>query len=173
MPKAYLLSMGLPNMPICIRPTTLRAKVKKHGLTSEMIKYLPTDLNNPIMVFKSDIYTGGLNLIVGRVNAEGLLCVCLHPNRKANKIEINEIASIHGRNIEQLGLWANLGLLIDGKREKTEKVLQWLAVTSAKSEHLLSKIDEANMRLKTESAKGKEENNRLGMACTPERKTDK
>ena len=149
-PKQSLLSLGLPDLPICIRPTTLSEKIKKHSLTSEMLKNLPTDINSPILVFKSDIYSGGINVIIGKTNNEGLLCVCLHPNIKANKIEINEIASIHGRQFHQLELWANLGLLICGDREKTQKALQWLAVTSAKSERFLFQLDTTNIKKDSE-----------------------
>ena len=145
-PKQYLLSLGLPKLPIYIRPSTLSEKVKKHLLTSDMIKNLPTDINAPILAFKSDIYTGGINLIIQKKNEEGLLCVCLHPNIRANKTEINEIASIHGRQFHQLEMWANLGLLLSGNVQKTKKALQWLAVTSAKSERFIAQLSAANIQ---------------------------
>lgn len=171
-PKQFLLDIGLPDMPICIRPAKLSLKIRKHNLTSDMLKNLPSDINAPILAFASDIYTGGINLIIGRTNEEGVLCVCLHPDQKVNKIDITEIASIHGRDFFQLELWANLGLLIAGDREKTEKALQWLAVTSAKSERFLSQIDDANLTLisKLQSKNEKKDSDTLNSITTEKQK---
>lgn len=149
-PKKFLLECGVPNNPIVITPATLAKKINKHSLTKEHLINLNTNINTPLLVYESETYTGAFNVITERQNHEGLICVSLHPNKAINKTTINEIATISGRNIDQLIKWAEDGRLIDGNTEKTKKVLIGSRFNSMKSEYLMSLLDTAKIKKDSE-----------------------
>lgn len=141
MPKKILLECGIPNLPIIIRPVQLKEKIIKHNLTKDVIKNLNTSINAPLLVFRSLTKIGTFNVIIEKQNEEGIICVSLHPNKEIDKIEVTEIASIHGRNLDQLINWCENNALLYGNSNKTKKVLICSQFNSTKSEYLMSLID--------------------------------
>jgi len=144
-PKEFLLKNGFPSAPIVIRTTTLADKVNKHQLKYAELKHLPTLINNPLMLFKSKVIEGAFNVILEKENHEGLLCCSIHLDKKINQMVVSEIASIHGRNINQLINWVNNDLLIDAQTKKIEKIFSDSGFNSPKSKNLLDLIISANI----------------------------
>ena len=83
--------------------------------------------------------------MIEKYNHEGLLCVSLHPNKEISKLIVNEVATISGRSLNQLTKWAEDGLLIDANVDKIKKVLIGSQFNSAKSEYLISLLDNAKI----------------------------
>jgi len=157
-PKKFLLDNDFPNELIAVRSGTLASKIKKHNLDFNHLKHLPTWINSPLMLFKSATVTGAFNIIIERENHEGLLCCSVHPDKKINRMLINEIASIHGRNIMQLVRWVEDGLLMAVQIEKTEKILSDSGFDSPKSKHLLGLLS-ASIHQKSEIKQEKSQKN--------------
>lgn len=157
MPKKILLECGIPNLPIIIRPVQLKEKIIKHNLTKDVIKNLNTSINAPLLVFKSLTKIGTFNVIIEKQNEEGIICVSLHPNKEIDKIEVTEIASIHGRNLDQLINWCENNALLYGNSNKTKKVLICSQFNSTKSEYLLLLINNANIEKKSEGQSNSQE----------------
>ncbi|MBO7054850.1 MAG: hypothetical protein J6W37_05655 [Bacteroidales bacterium] len=158
MPKKILLDCGIPNLPIMINKRTLFEKIELHSLKKEHLKNLNTDINSPIFVFKSETIAGAYNIIVEKSNDEGVLCVSLHTNKSANKILINEIASIHGRRVNQITKWVEDGFLLMANQDKAKKVFRGSRFNSVQSEYLLSLIDNANIEKDSENQTDSQEN---------------
>ena len=157
-PKKFLLDCGLPDLPIKIAKRTLQEKISKHNLTKEHLRNLNTQINKPLLVFHSETMSGAFNVIIENSNDEGVLCCSLHTDKKVEKIYINEIASIHGRRLNQLVKWAEDGCLIDGDKDKTRKVFSGSQFNSAQSEYLLSLLDTAKLKQKNQNTKGLDKN---------------
>lgn len=144
-PKSFLLNCGLPENPIVITPSTLVKKITKHQIEKEHLENLNTCINKPLIVYNSATIKGAFNIVIEKYNHEGLLCVSLHPNKKINKLIVNEIATISGRNLNQLIKWVEDGLLIDANVDKIKKVSNCSQFNSAKSEYLISLLDNAKI----------------------------
>ncbi|MBR6266345.1 MAG: hypothetical protein IKR66_07130 [Bacteroidales bacterium] len=157
MPKKILLECGIPNLPIVIRPVQLKEKIVKHSLTKDILKNLNTSINAPLLVFKSLTKIGTFNVIIEKQNEEGIICISLHPNKEIDKIEVTEIASIHGRNLDQLINWCESNVLLYGNSEKTKKVLICSQFNSTKSEYLLLLINNANIEKESEGQSNSQE----------------
>lgn len=157
MPKKILLECGIPNLPIVIRPVQLKEKIVKHSLTKDILKNLNTSINAPLLVFKSLTKIGTFNVIIEKQNEEGIICISLHPNKEIDKIEVTEIASIHGRNLDQLINWCENNALLYGNSNKTKKVLICSQFNSTKSEYLLLLINNANIEKKSEGQSNSQE----------------
>ncbi len=126
-PKQFLLDCGIPDLPIIITPSTLKRKIKKHELTKEDIEHLNTNINAPLLVYdtaKEHLKGIAYNVIIEKNKEEdSLLCCTIYVNQNVG-IEVNNIASIHPRIIEQLTNWNYNGLLIKSRSiEKIKKVV--------------------------------------------------
>ncbi|MBO4372755.1 MAG: hypothetical protein J5826_07485 [Bacteroidales bacterium] len=141
-----------------INKRTLFEKIELHSLKKEHLKNLNTDINSPIFVFKSETIAGAYNIIVEKSNNEGVLCISLHTNKSANKILINEIASIHGRRVNQITKWVEDGFLLMANQDKAKKVFRGSRFNSVQSEYLLSLIDNANIEKDSENQTDSQEN---------------
>lgn len=70
---------------------------------------------------------------------------------------MTEIASIHGRNLDQLINWCESNVLLYGNSEKTKKVLICSQFNSTKSEYLLLLINNANIEKESEGQSNSQE----------------
>lgn len=157
-PKNNLLSCGIPNTPIVVKPSTINEKIEKHGLTHEMLKNLNTGINYPLFVFRSETHNSDFLIVTDKHNDEGLLSVALSPNKKINKTIVSEIKSIGGRNVNQIGKYITNGSMLYCNREKIEKVLSDSWFDSSKCEYLLSLLDDAKLAKENENTKKNTEN---------------
>lgn len=156
-PKKFLLDCGVPDLPIVITPANLTKKIEKHNLTKDDLQSLNTLLNSPLIVYHSQNqgkYYSAFSVITERKNNEGYLCVVIYINEKINKIEINNIASIHYRNINSLIKWCEENYLIDSNIEKCKKVFSGSCHNDSKFEYLLSLLDTAKLKQKNQNTKG-------------------
>ena len=113
-PKKFLLECGIPDLPIVIKPDTLKRKIEQHNLTKQDIACLNTSINSPLLVYdttKEHLRGVAYNVIIWKNKEEdSLLCCTIYVNQEIN-IAVNNIASIHPRDIEQLTNWNHNGLL--------------------------------------------------------------
>jgi len=142
----------LPNKEIFLRKSTLTKKVKKHNLTFEQLKDLPKNLNNPLMVFESLKNNDSFIFVVEKENHEGVISCVINLNQKINKIEVNEIISIGGRNIEQLIIWQEKNKLRYIETKKTKEYFSDSRFNSLQSKTFLSSIG-TNINKPIEKAK--------------------
>lgn len=102
-PSQILLSSGLPNSNIEMTQNVLRGHLVKHGISVNDIKNLPVALQNPIMVYewgdkaRSAVVITDLSLSDGRK-----VTVAIRVEKNGERLSINEISSIHGKEIERL-----------------------------------------------------------------------
>ena len=160
-PKKFLIDCGVPDLPIVIRPSKLKEKMEQHDLTKDDLKNLGTLINSPLMVFHSQNdgrFDTAFSIITEREGNEGLLCVILYINEVINKIEVNNIASIHFRNINSLIKWTEDGYLIDSDIDKTKKIFSDSWHNASKCEYLLSLLDDAKVKHNSELAKNNGKN---------------
>jgi len=92
----------------------------QHNLTDSNIIDLPLKLSQPLII--SD-YTDknrniSKNIFISDFNKEGLLVVGMYNDVKQNKTYVNRIATIHGRNDNQLIQYAKKSNYIDCKKIK-------------------------------------------------------
>ncbi len=154
-PKKFLLDCGVPNLPIVVRPATLNLKIEKHQLTKEHLQNLNTCINAPLLVYKSEWATSAFNIVVEKKNHEGLLCVTMYTDAKIKKVVVNEIATISGRNLNQLIKWTEDGYLIDWDSKKLWEVLSDSCFNCSKCEYLLSLLNNtAKLKQKNQNTKG-------------------
>ena len=148
-PKKFLLDCGIPNLPIVIKPTTLKQKIEKHNLTKDDLQSLNTLINSALIVFHSPSegkYYSAFNIITERKDEKGFLCVVVYINEEINRVEINNIASIHYRNINSIIKWVEDGYLINSNIEKIRKVFSGSLHNASKFEYLVSLLDAANIQ---------------------------
>jgi len=116
-----LISNGI-NGVVVVTPQTLARKIKKHKLSDQNITDLPFKLNYPLMISpyfdKRGQRGSGINVFVSDYNNEGLLMVGVKPDTKRNKMVVTEIATIHGKNDNQLVGYAKKATYINTKKIK-------------------------------------------------------
>jgi len=135
-PGKLLQTKGLENLTIVLSKSILTKKIKKHGFKAEILKDLPKKLNAPVMLFNSkekEKKPYGISKVIvvgGIVKGEGILTIIVTKD-KYNRLIINKIDSIGGRNAKQI--WFNIedgNLQYDNKR----KILQHLTEASIASD---------------------------------------
>ena len=136
-PSQILLSSGLPNSNIEMTQSVLRGHLVKHGISVNDIKNLPVALQNPIMVYewgdkaRSAVVITDLSLSDGRK-----VTVAIRVEKNGERLSINEISSIHGKEIERLLNDMNTTKSDFGKDNlkyvDKEKALNWFAMASPK-----------------------------------------
>ena len=134
-PSQILLSSGLPNSNIEMTQSVLRGHLVKHGISVNDIKNLPVALQNPIMVYewgdkaRSAVVITDLSLSEGRK-----VTVAIRVEKNGERLSINEISSIHGKEIERLLNDMNTTKSDFGKDNlkyvDKEKALNWFAMAS-------------------------------------------
>lgn len=136
-PSQILLSSGLPNSNIEMTQSVLRGHLVKHGISVNDIKNLPVALQNPIMVYewgdkaRSAVIITDLSLSDGRK-----VTAAIRVEKNGERLSINEISSIHGKEIERLLNDMNTTKSDFGKDNlkyvDKEKALNWFAMASPK-----------------------------------------
>ena len=130
-------TLSIPESEIEITQSTLSKHLKKHNLNIDDIKNLVDAVQKPMMVYtwgekaKSGIIITNITKDDGR-----RITVALKLERNGEKLDINEIASIHGKDLERLVKEMNTTKTEFGKDNlkwvDKEKALEWLSVDSPK-----------------------------------------
>ena len=116
-----IMEMFLPNLPIVMRQRVVKKGTeKKHNVDLSALVDMPSFLFEPIFVFKRE--DGALGVLTEMQDREGKnVCVAIELSKNiqdgGDYIEVNDIRSFHGREIENI---------VSPIAEKGEKVLKWV-----------------------------------------------
>lgn len=103
---APMLAIGAEKRPVIVTQETInkayrKESAKKHGheLTKDMIKRIPEQLKDPIMILKSETAKNSLVVVteIKNKNNENVI-VALHLNKQEKYQLVNRIASAYGKN---------------------------------------------------------------------------
>ena len=134
-PSPILLSAGIPNLPIEMASSRLRAKSTQieHPFELSEIKGLVKNINNPLAVFRSATHIGSNVILTELQHNSKSFVIAIETNRAGGKLKINSIRSIHYRNSEM----HIIGWIEDGLADFiSPKMDRWLEL---KANELLSK----------------------------------
>ena len=101
-PSPLLRACGVSSSEIFITAKTLRDHLKKHNLTEDEIKNLPIAINNPIMVYEWGEKAKSKIIITQIPRGEQRITVAIKMERGGRRLAVNELASVHGKNVERL-----------------------------------------------------------------------
>jgi|GEM_PF-597725 len=120
---AVLRLLGADSLPVVINRSTVDKVLReKHGLPLELLKQLPRQLADPIMVFGSASERDGL-VVMTELQHEGKTVVAaVHLNNKAGRLEVNRVASVYGKDSDRIfAKWINDGLLRYRNKRKSRR----------------------------------------------------
>lgn len=134
-----LKACGLPSdSDLYIQAKTLKKHLKKHGLTEDDIKELPSALRDPMLVYEWGTKAKSLIVVTELSASDGRkITAAIKLERNGKRAEVNEITSIHGKEERRM-----LSEFVDEKNKKVhgglehtikyikdkEKVLDWLGL---------------------------------------------
>ena len=109
MPSRILHSAGIPNLPIELVASRLSDKSmqENHPFDLSEVVDLPNAIQRPLAVFRSATHVGS-NVILTNLKHEGRnYIVAIETNRRAGKVLVNSIRSVHYRNDLNIIGWIN------------------------------------------------------------------
>ncbi|MBZ0158384.1 MAG: strawberry notch C-terminal domain-containing protein [Alphaproteobacteria bacterium] len=126
-----LRRLGAEQLPVVIDQSTLKKVIHprsvdkgKHGISVSMIRQLPQQLHNPVMVFDSATQKNSLVVMTELQQDDKTIVIAMHLSKKKGYNVVNDIASIHPRERDShIVGWMKKGLLRYYNKEKTH---QWL-----------------------------------------------
>lgn len=95
-----LKELGAADLPVVMSQSTM-AKINgvKHDVSLEIIRNLPQSIAEPIMVFKSDTVPNSFVILTEMDDMNGKpIVAALHLNKKENRLSVNRITSIYGKD---------------------------------------------------------------------------
>ncbi len=101
-PSPLLRACGVSASEIFITAKTLRDHLKKHNLTEDEIKNLPIAINSPIMVYEWGEKAKSKIIITQIPRGEQRITVAIKMERGGKRLSVNELASVHGKDVERL-----------------------------------------------------------------------
>lgn len=102
-PLNLLKACGLLETEIFIKQKVLGEHLRKHGLTAGDIKNLAIAIQAPLMVYEWGCKAKSLIVITDLEVADGRkITAAIKLERQGQKLEVNELVSIHGKDIGQL-----------------------------------------------------------------------
>lgn len=112
MPSSILLSTGIPNLPIELVASRLSDKSmqENHPFDLNEVKDLPNAIQNPFAVFRSATHIGSNVILTNLKHGGRNYVVAIETNRKAGRIFVNSVRSVHYRNSMNIIGWINDGL---------------------------------------------------------------
>ena len=113
-----LVQLGASQLPMQMEAHNLRKILSKHHLPLEALRDLPSQLAQPLMVFKSATMANSYVAILEREWHGENLAAAIHLNAQAGRLYINDIASIHDRSTERDGKTIPGWVWIKGQIEK-------------------------------------------------------
>jgi uncharacterized protein YfkK (UPF0435 family) len=124
-PNHILKSAGLPDLPIQLNSSRLRAKSKQeeHPFDLSEIADLPLAIQNPLAVFRSATDIGSYVIFTDIPHKGENFIAAIEVNRVARNIAINSIRSVHYKKNNSILNWldAELHNYLDKKR-----MIEWL-----------------------------------------------
>jgi hypothetical protein len=101
-PGRILRACGLNTEEMFITPKALHAHMKKHNLSVEDIKNLPDAIQEPLMVYTWGGKAKSLIVITDMQRGNQRITAAVKLVRNGKAVEVNEIASVHGKDIERV-----------------------------------------------------------------------
>ena len=134
-PLEILQAAGIKSDGIELAKEVLEKKLKQHGLTTEDLKGLAKAIQTPLMVYEWGTKSKSTVIITELTTADGRkITVALRGENKSGNLEVNEIASIHGKAAERfLSEMENAkegGLPAALRYVDKEKALDWLGLST-------------------------------------------
>ncbi len=136
LPKGYIYKLGnssiilqsasIPDLPIELAASRLRDKSiqENHPFILSEVKDLPKAIQNPLAVFRSATHIGSYVLMTEISHNGKNFIAAIEANKIKDKIEINDIRSIHYRSTNtHFANWIIEGLL---EYANKEKMPEWL-----------------------------------------------
>ncbi|MDP1931891.1 MAG: LPD38 domain-containing protein [Gammaproteobacteria bacterium] len=124
---AVYQALGASNLPLRLPGAVIKKAVDgKHSLTKQMLKDALSQIHDPVMVFDSATEPGALVALTNVFDSEGRPVVAaIHLEKRSGRYEVNNLASIHGRNSAfQIKNWIEKDLLAYRHRQKSRSWLQ-------------------------------------------------
>ena len=135
-PSPILEACGIDVSSVFITPKTLKAHLDKHGLTINDIKDLPKALLSPLMVYEWGTTAKSMIVITHIPRGEQRITIAIKLERGGKRVEVNEIASIHGKDsarfIDEMIKSRRGGLSSGLKYVDKENALNWLGIVPPK-----------------------------------------
>ena len=136
-PHGKLSLVGLNASEMFITPKTLKEHMEKHGISVQDLKNLPSELANPMMVYEWGKKAKSMIAITNMTLSDGRkITAAIKLERNGEKVEVNELASIHGKAVERF--MSDMTNAKDGGLEEAlkyvdkEKALDWLGLVPPK-----------------------------------------
>ena len=118
-----LQAVGAKDLPVVINPDVIDKAQTKHNLPLSVFANLPVELRNPIMVFDSEKEKNSLVVLTQALHNGKPVVAMVHLSKRIYLYEVNDIASVHPRDLQDFTDWKDKGLL----RYRHEKLSQtWL-----------------------------------------------
>jgi len=120
---SVLKILGADNLPIVMTYNTMEKVIdRKHGLSPEMIKQLPNQISDPIMVFDSATQPDSLVIMTELIHDGKTVVAAIRLSKTMAHHEVNEIISIHPREKDGHFIgWIQQGLLRYQNRQKSRE----------------------------------------------------
>ncbi len=166
-PSPALRASGLNGTEMYITRPTLRTHLKKHNLTIDDIHDLPNALENPLLVYEWGSKARSLIVITEIPHGDDRITVAVKLERNGKIVEVNEIASVHAKEVNRF--FSDMAKT-SGEEEirskfkwvgNKEEALKWLGLDSPKESgpQPPNELSVANVIKSFENPKIPEENN--------------
>jgi hypothetical protein len=99
---SLLKQLGVKSDELILRESVLRSHLSKHDLTAEDIQDLPEALQKPIMVYTWGEKAKSMIVVTNIPRGDQRITVAVKLERNGREVEVNEIASVHGKDIERV-----------------------------------------------------------------------
>lgn len=134
-PSPILRACGIRAKKLILTQSVLKEHLKKHDLTIDDIRDLPSAINNPIMVYEWGDKAKSHVIITDLTTKDGKkITVTLRVNSDNVVTEVSKITSVHGKDATRLISEMNTDKTDFGKDNlkyvDKEKALNWLAMDS-------------------------------------------
>ena len=160
-PLALLRACGLPDADIMMTAKVLKTHLRKHGLSTGDIKNLAIALQEPMMVYEWGSKAKSLIVITNIEVADGRkVTAAIKLERQGRKLEVNELVSIHGKDMGQLIFDMSVREKDFGRNKlryvDKKKTLDWLGIAPPKGASSLTRqeFSESRSRLGIAPPKG-------------------
>ena len=138
-----LKAIGVKDLPITITPRVInKAKNTKHNISYIELADLPSQLREPLMVFKSQSRDDSIVVFTEHNDINGLpVIIAVHLNKQEARYNVNRIASVYGlANFDsKIEKWISKGDLLYIDEEKSSKLLRSRGLQLPKEEKAQSK----------------------------------
>lgn len=108
---AILRWLGAKDLPLTTDADVITKAREKHQISVESIKQLGNEIRDPLMIFDSATQPNAMVVLTTLQDTQGAPVVAaIHLERSEQRYTVNKVASMHGREVEQIGNWIEKGL---------------------------------------------------------------